>query len=390
MFLSSSSSSSLSSSLSSLRDHPDPTRKGRRTVSRAPPTFRRSQHLRPRVYPARDRPNQTPDTDHAALSHNFRYEIAVTVTVQWRAWPSRTPSGNAASGSARALPRLRPGLTEVYPTHFQPHPRSLSPRPQARRASQGPSRRPSPPAAAARASRPRRFPPAASLIRSCRSTSRCDDAVARSSRSGSRGGSATATGDVSRPRCGPSRRPFHTTSNSSSSVAILEPGESCGPVEIHPGLEPGRDGQLARVDQPLIGPARHAVAPLLVADTRDARTDRQRLGAAEVSDRTASRDATNGVGLDVPCLRGKSSSKLSDGASRATSSAATPSAPRAAQLTDPELAQMIEESDRWERWCSDPRLWRWRWDRRVLYLGRALRGGKGAPGSLDTMKLRPI
>lgn len=146
---------------------------------------------------------------------------------------------------------------------------------------------PSPPAAAARASRPRRFPPAASLIRSCRSTSRCDDAVARSSRSGSRGGSATATGDVSRPRCGPSRRPFHTTSNSSSSVAILEPGESCGPVEIHPGLEPGRDGQLARVDQPLIGPARHAVAPLLVADTRDARTDRQRLGAAEVSDRSS-------------------------------------------------------------------------------------------------------
>ena len=62
----------------------------------------------------------------------------------------------------------------------------------------------------------------------------------------------------------------------------------------------------------------------------------------------------------------------------------------AAQLTDPELAQMIEESDRWERWCSDPRLWRWRWDRRVLYLGRALRGGKGAPGSLDTMKLKPI
>ena len=233
----------------------------------------------------RARPGPTrPD---AGGAHNFRYEIAVTVTVQWLAWPSRTPSGNAASGSARALPRLRPGLTEVYPTHFQPHPRSLSPRPQARRASQGPSRRPSPSAAAARASRPRRFPPVASLIRSCRSTSRCDDAVARSSRSGSRGGSATATGDVSRPRCGPSRRPFHTTSNSSSSVAILEPGESCGPVEIHPGLEPGRDGQLARVDQPLIGPARHAVAPLLVADTRDARTDRQRLGAAEVSDRAA-------------------------------------------------------------------------------------------------------
>ena len=44
----------------------------------------------------------------------------------------------------------------------------------------------------------------------------------------------------------------------------------------------------------------------------------------------------------------------------------------AAQLTDPQLAQMLEESDRWERWCSDPRVWRWRWDRRILYIGMAI------------------
>ena len=32
--------------------------------------------------------------------HNFRYDMAVTITVQWRAWPSRTPNANAGSGSA--------------------------------------------------------------------------------------------------------------------------------------------------------------------------------------------------------------------------------------------------------------------------------------------------
>jgi hypothetical protein len=47
----------------------------------------------------------------------------------------------------------------------------------------------------------------------------------------------------------------------------------------------------------------------------------------------------------------------------------------AAQLSDSELAQMLLESERWERWCSDDQVWRWRWDRRVLYIGRAIQGG---------------
>ena len=46
----------------------------------------------------------------------------------------------------------------------------------------------------------------------------------------------------------------------------------------------------------------------------------------------------------------------------------------AAQLTDQELIQRIKEVELWERWCRSPQEWRWRWDRRALYLGRALQG----------------
>jgi hypothetical protein len=45
----------------------------------------------------------------------------------------------------------------------------------------------------------------------------------------------------------------------------------------------------------------------------------------------------------------------------------------AARLTDLDLRQRIADLDRWERWCRDPGMWTWRWDRRALYLGRALR-----------------
>ena len=59
---------------------------------------------------------------------------------------------------------------------------------------------------------------------------------------------------------------------------------------------------------------------------------------------------------------GQSSSPVDLGAQRAA----------AARLTNAELRQRIMDSDRWQRWCRDPKVWTWRWDRRALYLGRAL------------------
>ena len=45
----------------------------------------------------------------------------------------------------------------------------------------------------------------------------------------------------------------------------------------------------------------------------------------------------------------------------------------AARLSDRELGDQLKAAQRWERWYRDPDAWRWRWDRRVLYIGRALR-----------------
>ena len=85
------------------------------------------------------------------------------------------------------------------------------------------------------------------------------------------------------------------------------------------------------------------------------------------------------------------SSAVLAAASDTSSTAAVPSSSRptptvdlakqrtaAARLPDQRLAELIRESERWERWCTDPGPWRWRWDRRVLYIGRALRA-EGAP-----------
>ena len=45
----------------------------------------------------------------------------------------------------------------------------------------------------------------------------------------------------------------------------------------------------------------------------------------------------------------------------------------AARLSDRELGDQLKAAQRWERWYRNPDAWRWRWDRRVLYIGRALR-----------------
>ena len=50
----------------------------------------------------------------------------------------------------------------------------------------------------------------------------------------------------------------------------------------------------------------------------------------------------------------------------------------AAGLSDRELVAALREAEEWERWCTDPDVWRWRWDRRVMYIGRAIRGGRPA------------
>ena len=44
----------------------------------------------------------------------------------------------------------------------------------------------------------------------------------------------------------------------------------------------------------------------------------------------------------------------------------------AAQLKNVELRQRLKDVELWERWCRSPQEWTWRWDRRALYLGRAM------------------
>ena len=62
------------------------------------------------------------------------------------------------------------------------------------------------------------------------------------------------------------------------------------------------------------------------------------------------------------------------GQSSTPSQAVTLGAQRAAaaKLTDPELIQRLKDLEIWEAWVRSPEEWRWRWDRRALYLGRAL------------------
>ena len=48
----------------------------------------------------------------------------------------------------------------------------------------------------------------------------------------------------------------------------------------------------------------------------------------------------------------------------------------AASLSDAELVAALRQAEAWERWCTSPDEWRWRWDRRVMYIGRAIRGGR--------------
>ena len=44
-------------------------------------------------------------------------------------------------------------------------------------------------------------------------------------------------------------------------------------------------------------------------------------------------------------------------------------------LSAADLQAQIKVSAEFDRWVDDPDAWRWRWDRRVLYIGRAVRRG---------------
>ena len=81
---------------------------------------------------------------------------------------------------------------------------------------------------------------------------------------------------------------------------------------------------------------------------------------------SADAEVASAPGATAPRTGGKSSSPPSRAVDMDGQRAA------AAQLKNVELRQRLKDVELWERWCRSPQEWTWRWDRRALYLGRAM------------------